>query len=62
VQLQQLQGVVSGPAADGDSGQEIVEPYSWVLLPVELGDAFADLDPFWQRCGANESAEALRAA
>jgi hypothetical protein len=62
MQLQQLQSVVPLTAANVDTGQEIVKPNSWVLLPIELGDAFADLDPLWQWCRANETAEALRTA
>jgi hypothetical protein len=60
MQFQQLQSVVPLTAANGDTGQEIVKPNSRVLLPIELGDAFADLDPLWQWRRANETAEALR--
>jgi hypothetical protein len=53
MQRQQLVGIVSRSAADFDSGYEIIEPNSGVLLPVELDYAIAELDSLRQRCGAD---------
>jgi hypothetical protein len=37
------------------------ERWAEVLLPVELDYTAVELYPFWQRCGANQEAEILRA-
>jgi hypothetical protein len=59
VQRQQLKGVISGSAADGDGSYEVIKPNSRVLLPIELDYTIAELDSIWQWCGADEDAEAL---
>jgi hypothetical protein len=48
VQRQQLEGVVPGSAADFDSGYEVIEPNSGVLLPIELDYTIAELDSLRQ--------------
>jgi hypothetical protein len=59
VQRQQLKGVISGSAADGDDSYEVIKPNSRVLLPIEFDYTVAELDSLWQWCGADEDAEAL---
>jgi hypothetical protein len=57
-----LHGVIPRAAAYGYSGEEIVQPNSPVLLPIELGDAFTDFEPFWQGCSVDVKAEIFRTA
>jgi hypothetical protein len=62
VQRQQLESIVSRSTAYGDGGDEVIQPNSGVLLPIELDYAVAKLDPFRQWCGTNQEAKALRSA
>jgi hypothetical protein len=59
VQRQQLEGIVPRSAADFDSGYEVIEPNSGILLPVEYDYAVAEFDSFRQWCGADQKAKAF---
>jgi hypothetical protein len=59
VQRQQLKGVISGSAADGDGSYKVVKPNSRVLLPIELDYAITELDSLWRQCRADEDAKAF---
>jgi hypothetical protein len=59
VQRQQLEDVVPGSATDFDSGYEVIELNSGILMPVELDYAIAELDFLRQRCGADQKAKAF---
>jgi hypothetical protein len=53
MQRYQLKGGTSRSAANGDGGDEVIEPNLRVLLPIELDYTVAEFYSFRQRCGAN---------